>query len=98
MWGHHICFTAAGAAAAGVIASLANRGHLHKAAVAVTAKVMQASDAVAAETQSIVDEANDKRAEDRLQHKIDAAVKEELDKLEGDIRAKVVAKITKEGA
>ena len=98
MWGHHIYIAAAGAAVAGVIASLANNGHLHKAAVAITTKAMEASDAVAAETQSIVDEANDKRAEDRLQKKIDSAVKEEIDKIAPDIRAKVIAKINEEGA
>ena len=93
MSGHHICFLAIGAAAAGAVAGLATSGTLHKAAVAVTTGAMAAGDAVAAETQNIVDEATDNRAEARRQAKIDAAVAEELAKLEADIREKVTAKI-----
>lgn len=92
---HHILFAAGGAAAASIVAGLGVNGALHKAAVAVTEKAMQLSDAVSAETQSIVDEATDNRAEARRQAKIDAAVAEELSKLEGDIRKKVAAEIDK---
>ena len=98
MAGHHICLFAVGAAAAGVAAGLGANGILHKGAVKVAEGAMAASDAITAETQSIVDEANDNRAEARRQAKIDAAVAEELAKLEDDIRAKVTAKIDKEGA
>lgn len=97
MSAHHILLVAGGAVAAGAAAALGANGALHKAAVAVTEKAMQAGDAVAAETQSIVDEATDNRAEARRQAKIDAAVKEELAKLEGDIREKVTAKLDKAG-
>ena len=95
---NHLIIFAAGAAAAGVAAGLANNGVLHKAAAKVAAAAMAANDAVTAETQAIMDDANDMRAEARRQAKIDAAVKEELAALEEDIRAKVAKRIDKEGA
>ena len=70
---NHAWFAVAGAAAAGAVAGLANSGLLHKAAVAVTTAGIKVTDAVAAETQSIVDDANDATAEARRQAKIDAA-------------------------
>ena len=94
----HILLFAAGAAAAGLAASLANNGALHKAAATVTSYAMAANDAVTAETQAIMDDAADMRAEARRQAKIDAAVAEELASLEEEIRAKVVKRIDKEGA
>ena len=94
----HILLFAAGAAVAGVAAGLANNGILHKAAATVTSYAMAANDAVNAETQAIMDDANDMRAEARRKEKIDAAVKEELAALEEDIRAKVEKRIDKEGA
>ena len=84
--------------AAGAVAGLANSGLLHKAAVAVTTAGIKATDAVAAETQSIVDDANDATAEARRQAKIDAAVAARLAALEGDIRAEVTAEVDAEGA
>ena len=94
----HILLFAAGAAAAGVAAGLANNGVLHKAAATVTSYAIAANDAVTAETQAIVDDANDMRAEARRKAKIDAAVKEEMAALEEDIRAKVTKRIDKDGA
>lgn len=87
---------AAGAAAAGVVAGLGASGLLHKGAVAVTSGCMAAADAVTNETQAIADDANDKRAEARRKAKIDAAVKEEIAKLEPGIREKATAKVDAE--
>ena len=95
---HHLLFAVGGAVAAGIAAGLANNGMLHKAAVNVTAKALEASEAVNAETQAIMDDANDMLAESRRQAKIDAAVRAELEALEPGIREKVIAKIDKEGA
>ena len=95
---NHAWFAVGGAAAAGAVAGLANSGLLHKAAVAVTTAGIKATDAVAAETQSIVDDANDATAEARRQAKIDAAVAARLAALEGDIRAEVTAEVDAEGA
>lgn len=89
---------AAGAAAAGTVAGLAASGLLHKGAVAVTAGCMAAADAVTAETQAIADDAGDKRAEARRQAKIDAAVKEEIAKLEPGIREQATARVDAEAA
>ena len=91
-------FVAMGAAAAGVVAGLANSGLLHKAAVATTCAGMKVADVVTAETQAVVDDANDVAAEARRQAKIDAAVADRLSALEADIRAEVTAKIDAEGA
>lgn len=95
---HHALFALGGAALAGVAAGLASNGTLHRVAVAVTTAGMRVSDAVAAETQSIVDDANDVCAEARRQAKIDAAVAERLAALEGQIRAEVTAKVDAEAA
>ena len=95
---NHAWFAVAGAAAAGAVAGLANSGLLHKAAVAVTTAGIKVTDAVAAETQSIVDDANDVAAEARRQAKIDAAVVDRMAALEADIRAEVTAKVDAEGA
>lgn len=95
---HHALFALGGAALAGVAAGLAANGTLHKAAVAATTTALRVSDAVSAETQSIVDDANDACAEARRQAKIDAAVAERLAALEGDIRAEVTAQVDAEGA
>lgn len=93
---NHALIALGGAAVAGVVAGLSSNGTLHKAAVAVTTAGMRVSDAVSAETQSIVDDANDMRAEARRQAKIDAAVAERLAALEGDIRAEVTAQVDAE--
>lgn len=95
---NHAWFAVTGAATAGAVAGLANSGLLHKAAVAVTTAGIKVTDAVAAETQSIVDDANDATAEARRQAKIDAAVAARLAALEGDIRAEVTAEVDSEGA
>ena len=62
----HILLFAAGAAAAGFVAGLANNGVLHKAAATATSYAMAANDAVTAETQAIMDDAADMRAEARF--------------------------------
>ena len=92
----NVLWALGGAAVAGIAAVLAKNGTLHKAAVTATAKVMAASEAVNAETQAIVDEANDMLAEERRQAKIDAAVQAELEAMEEDIRKKVTERIDKE--
>ncbi len=94
----HLVLFAAGAAVAGAAAKLASTGVLHKAAATVASAALAANDAVTAETQAIMDDAADMRAEARRQAKIDAAVKEEFAALEEEIRAKVTKRIDKEGA
>ncbi len=91
-------FVAMGAAAAGAVAGLASSGVLHKAAVATTCAGMKVADAVTAETQSIVDDANDVAAEARRQAKIDAAVESRLAELEDKIRAEVTAEVDAEAS
>lgn len=93
---HHFLFAIGGAAVAAVAAGLANNGVLHKAAVNVTAQALKAGEAVNAETQAIMDDANDLIAESRRQARIDAAVRAEIEALEPEIRAKIAAKIDKE--
>ena len=89
----HALFAVGGATVAGVVAGLASKGILHKGAVAVTSGVMAANEAITAETQSILDDANDCRAEVRRKALIDAAVKERLAKIEDEIRAEETARI-----
>ena len=88
------CIGAAGAALAGVVAGLASNGTLHKAAVKATVCGLR----VAAETQNVVDEANDVVAEARRESKIQAAVNARLAEMEEDIRKEVTKKIDAEGA
>ena len=95
---HHALFAAGGVAFAGVIAGLAQKGILHKGAVAVTSGALAASDAITTGTQNIIDDANDMRAEARRQAKIDAAVKERLAQLEETIREEETARIDALGA
>ena len=92
------CIGAAGAALAGVVAGLASNGTLHKAAVKATVCGLRVSDCVAAETQNVVDEANDVVAEARRESKIQAAVNARLAEMEEDIRKEVTKKIDAEGA
>ena len=80
-------FVAMGAAAAGAVAGLASSGVLHKAAVATTCAGMKVADAVTAETQSIVDDANDVAAEARRQAQIDAAVESCLAEVTAEVDA-----------
>lgn len=94
----HFWIGVAGAAAAGCVAGLAQSGLLHKGAVAVTSAGMKLSDVVSAETQSVVDDANDAVAEARRKNKIDAAVKERLAAEADRIRAEVMAEIDAAGA
>jgi hypothetical protein len=92
------CLAASGAAIAGVVAGLASNGTLHKVAVKATACGLRVTDRVAAETQNVVDEANDVVAEARRESKIDAAVRARLAELEEGIRAEVTKQVDAEGA
>ena len=92
------CLAASGAALAGVVAGLASNGTLHKVAVKATACGLRVTDRVAAETQNVVDEANDVVAEARRESKIDAAVRARLAELEEGIRAEVTKQVDAEGA
>lgn len=89
----HLVIALGGAAAAGTVALLGSNGLLHKGAVAVASGCMAASDAVTARTQSIMDDAADRRAASRRQAKIDAAVKERLSAVEEGIRDEVTAAV-----
>ncbi len=95
---HKWCFVAGGAALASVVAGLASDGILHKAAVKATACGLRVTDRVSAETQNVVDEANDVVAEARRESKIDAAVRARLAELEEGIRAEVTKQVDAEGA
>lgn len=95
---NHCLVALGGAVVAGAAAALANNGMLHKAAVAVATAGMRVSDAVTAETQSIVDDATDATAEARRQAKIDAAVAARLAALEEGVRAEVTAEVDAQGA
>ena len=92
------CLAASGAAIAGVVAGLASNGTLHKVAVKATACGLRVTDRVSAETQNVVDEANDVVAEARRESKIDAAVRARLAELEEGIRAEVTKQVDAEGA
>lgn len=92
------CLAASGAAIAGVVAGLASNGTLHKVAVKATACGLRVTDRVAAETQNVVDEANDVVAEARRESKIDAAVRARIAELEEGIRAEVTKQVDAEGA
>ena len=92
------CLAASGAAIAGVVAGLASNGTLHKVAVKATACGLRVTDRVAAETQNVVDEANDVVAEARRESKIDAEVRARLAELEEGIRAEVTKQVDAEGA
>lgn len=92
------CLAAGGAALAGVVAGLASNGTLHKVAVKATACGLRVTDRVSAETQNVVDEANDVVAEARRESKIDAAVRARLAELEEGIRAEVTKQVDAEGA
>ena len=92
------CLAASGAAIAGVVAGLASNGTLHKVAVKATACGLRVTDRGAAETQNVVDEANDVVAEARRESKIDAAVRARLAELEEGIRAEVTKQVDAEGA
>lgn len=92
------CLAAGGAALAGVVAGLASNGTLHKVAVKATACGLRVTDRVSAETQNVVDEANDVVAEARRESKIDAAVRARLAELEDGIRAEVTKQVDAEGA
>jgi len=95
---HKWCLVAGGAALASVVAGLASDGILHKAAVKATACGLRVTDRVSAETQNVVDEANDVVAEARRESKIDAAVRVRLAELEEGIRAEVTKQVDAEGA
>ena len=59
---------------------------------------LRVTDRVSAETQNVVDEANDVVAEARRESKIDAAVRARLAELEEGIRAEVTKQVDAEGA
>lgn len=82
-----------GAAAAGLASIAARSKTLRNAAVNVTAMAMDANEAIQATTQSIMDEADDVRAEAERQRKIDAAVAARLAELEEGIREDVTAEV-----
>lgn len=82
-----------GAAAAGIVNLAAKSPTVRSVAVNATAALLDVGDAIQAGTQSIMDEADDVRAEAERQRKIDAAVAERMAKVEEDIREEVVAAI-----
>lgn len=98
MISHNVIIAAAGAAVAGVVAGLANSGLLHKGAVKVTSGAIRVGEAIQAETQSIVDDANDATAEARRKARIEAAVRDKMADLEQGVRESVTAQVDAEGS
>lgn len=86
-------FFVGGMAAAGIAKIATSSKAFRNAAVAVTAKALDANDAIQEATQSLMDEADDVRAEAERQRKIDAAVAERLAKVEEGIREEVEAEV-----
>lgn len=82
-----------GAAAAGIVNIASKSTAVRNAAVSVTAKALDAGDAISATTQSILDEADDVRAEAERQRKINAAVAARVAELEEGIREEVTAEV-----
>ena len=101
MWTKALLF-AGGAAAAGLLNLASKSQKVRSAAVSVTAKALDVNDAIQAGTQSIMDEADDVRAEAERQRKIDSLVAERMAQLEEGIRQEaadeVDGKSAKKGA
>ncbi len=89
---------AGGAAAAGVVAGIAQSKGFHDALVHITAGCMKAGDAVSSATQSIVDDATDLNAEARRKNKIDAEVAARLAELEKGVREDVTKQVDEAAA
>lgn len=92
MWKKALLFVG-GAVAAGVVNIASKSTAVRSAAVSATAKALDASDAIQATTQSIMDEADDVRAEAERQRKIDAAVAARIAEYEEKVREEVVAEV-----
>ncbi|MBQ9020766.1 MAG: hypothetical protein IJ113_01955 [Eggerthellaceae bacterium] len=86
-------FFVGGMAAAGLAKIASNSKTIRSAAVNATAVVLDANDAIQEATQSLMDDADDVRAEAERQRKIDAAVAERIAKIEEGIREEVIAEV-----
>ena len=84
---------AGGIAAAGAATLASKSPSVHKAAVNVVAKGLAVNDCIQNATQTIMDDADDLRAEAKRKAKIDAAVAEHLAAIENDIREEVEASV-----
>lgn len=84
---------AGGLAASAVVQGIVGTPGARKAAVNGLARCMDISDGIQSATQSIIDEAEDLRAEAKLQRKIDAAVAEKIAVIEDEVREEVRAAI-----
>lgn len=92
MWQKALLFVG-GAVAAGIVNVASKSTAVRNAAVNITAKALDANDAIQATTQSIMDEADDVRAEAERQRKIDAAVAARVAEYEESVRKDVVAEV-----
>ena len=84
---------AGGAAASALIQGIAGTKGAHNAAVQGLARCMDISDGIQSAAQSVLDEAEDLRAEAKLQRRIDAAVAEKIAAIEDEVREEVRAAI-----
>ena len=84
---------AGGLVASALVQGIAGTPGARKAAVNGIARCMDISDGIQSATQSIIDEAEDLRAEAKLQRKIDAAVAEKIAVIEDEAREEVRAAI-----
>ena len=91
-WSKALIFVG-GMATAGLAKLATGSKAVRGAAVQVTAKALDARDAIQEATQNVKDEADDVRAEADRQRKIDAAVAERLATLEEGIREEVTAEV-----
>ena len=82
-----------GIVAAGAMKAASSSASLRKMAVESVAKAMEVNESIQSATQSIMDEAEDVRAEAARQHKIDVAVAERMAALEEGIREEVTAEV-----
>lgn len=92
MWQKALIFVG-GAVAAGIVNIASKSTVVRRAAVNVTAKALDANDAIQATTQSIMDEADDVRAEAERQRKINAAVAARMAEYENKIRDEIIDEV-----
>jgi phage gp29-like protein len=92
MWKKALLF-GGGVLASAVLQGAAKAPSVRRAAACGVAKCMDISDGIQSTTQSILDEAEDIRAEAKLRRQIDAAVAEKIAGIEEEVREEIRAKV-----
>lgn len=88
-----VAYFAGGIAAAGALVGASRAKSVRKLAVSGVAKCMEISESVQAGTQTLIDEAEDVRAEAKRQRRINAEIAARIAQVEDDIRKEVVAEV-----